>query len=79
MTKSLIPTENKKKTTDNIKTPPNTFDYTTSADRLRMVSWSNNSNQTGVVKPMYRCPTFPLTTKVVQSNAHLKTCKYSSL
>ena len=27
------------------------FDYTTIADRLRTVSWSNNSNQTGVAKP----------------------------
>ena len=29
------------------------FDYTTIADRLRTVSWSNNSHPTGVVKPVY--------------------------
>ena len=29
------------------------FDYTTIADRLRTVSWSNSSHPTGVVKPAY--------------------------
>ena len=29
------------------------FDYTTIADRLRTVSWSNSSHPTGVVKPVY--------------------------
>ena len=28
------------------------FDYTTILDRLRMVSWSNDSYPTGVVKPV---------------------------
>ena len=41
------------------------FDYTTIADRLRTVSWSNDSYQTGAVKPVYGIPTFPLTAKVV--------------
>ena len=29
------------------------FDYTTIMDRLRIVSWSNNSHPTVVVKPVY--------------------------
>ena len=37
------------------------FDYTTIADRLRTVSWSNSSYPTGVVKPVYERSTFPLT------------------
>ena len=39
------------------------FDYTTIEDRLRTVSWSNDSHPTGVVKPVYGIPTFPLTAK----------------
>ena len=41
------------------------FDYTTIADRLRTVSWGNDSHPTGVVKPVYGIPTFPLTAKAV--------------
>ena len=41
------------------------FDYTTIADRLRTVSWSNNSHPTGVVRPVYERSTFPLIAKVV--------------
>ena len=41
------------------------FDYTTIADRLRTFSWGNDSHPTGVVKPVYGIPTFPLTAKVV--------------
>ena len=58
MTKA--PTPNKNKT----KTPPK-LDYTTIADRLRTVRWSNNSNLTGVVKPVYERSTFPLTATAV--------------
>ena len=43
------------------------FDYLTIADRPRTLSWSNDSNQTGVAKPVYGIPTFPLTTKAVLS------------
>ena len=46
------------------------FDYTTIADRLRTVSWGNDSHPTGVVKPVYGIPTFPLTAKVLQSKGH---------
>ena len=41
------------------------FDYTTIADRLRTVSWSNSSHPTGVVEPVYERSTFPLTTTAV--------------
>ena len=34
------------------------FYYTTIADRLRKVSWSNYCNPTCVVKPVYVIPTF---------------------
>ena len=41
------------------------FDYTTIADRLMAVSWSNNFHPTGVVKPVYERPFFSLTAKAV--------------
>ena len=41
------------------------FDYTTIADRLRTVGWSNDSYTTGVCKPVYGIQTFPLTTEAV--------------
>ena len=40
-------------------------DYTTIADRLRTVSWGNDSHPPAVVKPVYGIPTFPLTEKAV--------------
>ena len=46
---------------------PKNFDNTTIVDRLRTFSWSNNSYPTGVVKPVYGYPTFPLTAKAVKS------------
>ena len=46
---------------DNAKTPPTT----SITQRLWTVSWSNNSHPTGVVKPVYGYPTFPLTTTAV--------------
>ena len=60
MTKAPTPTE--KATWQHQKRHQN-FDYTTIADRLRAVSWSNNSHPTGVVKPVYERSTFPLTAK----------------
>ena len=41
------------------------FEYTTIADRLRTVSWSNDSHPTGVVNPVYGILTFPPTAKAV--------------
>ena len=35
------------------------------ADQLRTLSLDNDSHPTGVVKPVYGIPTFPLTTKAV--------------
>ena len=56
--------ENSKKQRDNTKRHQN-VDYTTIADRLRTVSWSNDSKPTGTIKPVYDIPTFPLTAKAV--------------
>ena len=42
------------------------FDYITITDRFRTVSWGNDSNPTGVVKPVYGIPTYPLTAKAVK-------------
>ena len=57
-------TDRKKKMWDH-KNATKIFDYTTIADRIRTVSWGNDSHLTGVVKPVYGNPTFPLTTKAV--------------
>ena len=61
MTKTLRPTEKCKQQRDNIKNATKNFDYTTIANRLRTVSWSNSSHSTGVVKPVYERSTFRLT------------------
>ena len=55
MTKALHP---QKKTNTKI-------DYTTIADRLYAISWSNDSCPIGVVKPVYGNPTFLLTPMAV--------------
>ena len=65
MTKAPTSTEKSKKQGNNIKNATKNFDYTTIADRLRTVSWSNSSHPTGVVKPVYERSTFPLTAKAV--------------
>ena len=65
MTKAITPTEKIQKATRQHKHATKNFDYTTIADRLRTVSWSNNSHPTGVVKPVNGIPTFPLTAKAV--------------
>ena len=62
--KNPITTENSE-TNGQHKNVTKNFDYTTIADRLRTVSWSNNSYPTGVVKPVYGYPTFPLPAKAV--------------
>ena len=53
MTEALTPTEKSKKQRDNTKNATKNFDYTTIADQLRTVSWGNDSNPAGVVKPVY--------------------------
>ena len=61
------------KATRQQKTATKNFDYTTIADRLGTVSLSNDSHPTGVVKPVYGIPTFPLTANAVyQKDTHLK-------
>ena len=50
MTIASTPTDKTKKQRDNTKRHKK-FDYTTIADRLRMVIWGNDSHPTGVVKP----------------------------
>ena len=47
------------------------FDYTTIADPLKTVSWSNDSHLTGPVKPVYGTQTFPLTPGAVQSKGQI--------
>ena len=63
--KSPYTTAKSKKQRDNIKNATKNFDYTTIEDRSRTVSWSNSSHPTGVVKPVYKRSTFPLTTTAV--------------
>ena len=63
MTKAPTPTEKFKKQWQ--QKHHNTFDYTTTADRLRTVNSGNDSHPTGVVKPVYGIQTFPLTATAV--------------
>ena len=60
--KPLHPKKNPKSNVETQKRHQN-FDNTTIVDRRRMVS--NESYPTGVVKPFYGNPAFPLTTKAV--------------
>ena len=64
MTNAPTLTEKSKKQRDNTKSATKTF-YTAIADRLKTVSWSNNSHPTGVVKPLYEHSITLLTTKAV--------------
>ena len=78
ITKPLNPKKNPKRNVTTEKKRHQNFDETTIANRLKTVSWSNNSHQTGVVKPIYGYPTFLLTTTVVLSKGHtfkIKICK----
>ena len=64
MTKPPIPTENSKTKGQHTQTPPKT----SITQRLRTDlgrSVGVTSNPTGVVKPVYGIPTFPLTAKAV--------------
>ena len=53
MSKAPTLKENPKKQCDNIKNATKNVDYTTTADQLRTVSWSNSSHPTGVIKLVY--------------------------
>ena len=63
MTKAPTPTEKNPKINMTTQKCYQNYDCTTIADRLRTVSWINNSNLTGAVKPVYGHPAFPLTTR----------------
>ena len=58
------------KATRQHKNATKNFDYTTIADRLRTVSWGNDSHPIGVIKPVYGVPNFPLTATVVLSKGY---------
>ena len=47
-----------------------TFDFTMITDRVRTVSWRDNSHATGVVNVGFKGSTFPLPTTDVQSKGH---------
>ena len=49
----MTQTEKSKKQRDNITNANKNLEYTTIADRLRTVSWSNSTHPTCVVKPVY--------------------------
>ena len=65
MTKAPTMTEKFQKQRDNTKTPPKTSITQRLRTDLRTVSFGNDSHPTGVVKPVYGIPTFPLTAKAV--------------
>ena len=56
--KPLHPHKKSKMKRDNTKNATKNFDYTKIADWLRTISWSNSSDPTGVVKPVYERSTF---------------------
>ena len=52
------------------KSTTKNFEYITIVDRLWLVSWSNDSCPTGVVKPAYGIPLFPLASKAMLSKGY---------
>ena len=65
MTKAPSPTEKSNKQRDNTKTPPKTSITQRSQTDVGRSVGGNDSHPTGVVKPVYGIPTFPLTAKAV--------------
>ena len=65
ITKNPTHTEKSKKQRDNTKNATKNSEFTTIADWLRAVSWSNDSDQTGVVNPVYGIPVSSLSAKAV--------------
>ena len=53
MTKAPTPTEKSQKQRDNIKYATKNFEYTTIADRLMTLSWSNSNNHITSIKRLY--------------------------
>ena len=54
MTKAPTPTAKSKKQRDKHKNPTKNFDYTTIADRLRAIIWSNDSHQKLYYRKIWR-------------------------
>ena len=75
--KPLHPQKNPKATGQH-KNATKIFDYTTIADRIRTVSWSNSSHPTGVVKPVYERLNLPTHRKssVINSTWHDRNIVY---
>ena len=67
MTKALTSTEHSKKAKWLHKNANKNFDNTTIATQLRMVSWSDYSHPTGVVKTSSRDPNIPTNRKSCKS------------
>ena len=76
MTKAPTPTEKSEKQRENIKNATKNFDYTTIADSLRTVSWSNSSHSTGVVKSVYERSTCQLTLQYSLNIVQLDPTRY---
>ena len=57
MTEALTPTEKSKKQRVNTKNATKNFDYITIADRLRTVSWGNDSHP--AIHPATQSPSYP--------------------
>ena len=64
MTKAPTPTENSNKPVTT-KNATKNFDYTTIVDRLTTGIWSTDSHPTGVIKPIWEIPIFPLTKETI--------------
>ena len=71
MTKALTLTEMLKGQSDNTNNATKLFDYTVIADRLRTVSWSNDSHPTGVVNQFTSPPSHSPQQPCSQKDTHL--------
>ena len=72
MTKALTPQKTPKKQSDNVKTPPKSSITQRLRTDLKRPVIVTDSHPTGVVKPVYGIPTFPLTTKAVEPKGHIQ-------
>ena len=75
MAKALTPAEMSKGQSDNTNDATKMYDYTTIADRLRTVSWSNVGHPTGVVNRCTGQPSHSPQQPCNQKDTHLKNCK----
>ena len=75
MTEAPTPTEMSKGQSDNTNNATKKFDYTTIADRLWTVSWSNYSHPTGVVNRFMGPPSHSLIKLKTSWGNTLHTCR----